>query len=219
MTGARIRVALADDQALILAGLRLILDQEAGIEVVGQAADGAQAVALAARTRPDVILMDIRMPGMDGIEATRRITAGGSTQVIMLTTFGEDEQLYAAMRAGAAGFLLKDVDPPDLVHAITLVARGEAVLAPALVRRLVERFTVTAGAPEALGRLTEREREIFRMLARGLTNEEIAAALFISPATVKTHVSRVLTKLDLRDRTQAVVAGYEWGIVVPGRRD
>lgn len=218
MTGTVRTVAIVDDQSLVRAGLRMILDQETGIDVVGEASIGRQAVDMVARTRPDVALMDIRMPVMDGIEATRRIAAADAgTRVLMLTTFGEDRQVVEALRAGASGFLLKDVDPPDLVHAITVVARGEALLAPTIVRRLIERFTAAPARSSALiDRLTDREREILVHLTRGLSNDEVATALFISPATVKTHVTRILAKLGLRDRTQAVVFGYESGLVRPG---
>lgn len=211
-------VVIVDDQSLVRAGLRMILDQAPELEVVGEAADGRQALGLIAQTRPDIALMDIRMPVLDGIEATRRIAAAGAaTRVLVLTTFGEDRQVVEALRAGAAGFLLKDVDPPDLVHAIGVVARGDALLAPAIVRRLIERFTAApTRSSELLDKLTEREREILTHLTRGLSNDEVATALFISPATVKTHVTRVLAKLGLRDRTQAVVFGYESGLVRPG---
>lgn len=215
---SRVSVVIVDDQSLVRAGLRMILDQTPDLEVVGEAADGRQALDLIARTRPDVALMDIRMPVLDGIEATRRIAAtDAGTRVLMLTTFGEDRQVVESMRAGASGFLLKDVDPPDLVHAISVVARGDALLAPAIVRRLIERFTAAPmRSPALLSVLTEREREILTQLTRGLSNEEIGSTLFISPATVKTHVTRVLSKLGLRDRTQAVVFGYESGLVRPG---
>lgn len=214
-------VVIVDDQRLVRAGLRMILDQAEGLEVLGEAADGHEALALVANTRPDVTLMDIRMPGMDGIQATRHIaTSGGNTRVLMLTTFGEDEQVYAAMRAGASGFLLKDVDPPDLIHSVEMVARGDALLSPRIVRRLVERFTSVPPRPTHLLRtLTERELEILRHIARGMSNEEIAAELFISAATVKTHVTHILRKLNLRDRTQAVVLGYESGLVRAGQPD
>lgn len=211
-------VIIVDDQSLVRAGLRLILDQSTAIEVVGEAADGREALDMVARLRPDVALMDIRMPVMDGIEATRRIAAtGAGTRVLTLTTFGEDQQVAEALRAGASGFLLKDVDPPDLLHAITVVARGDALLSPSIVRRLIERFTaMPTGSLAVLDTLTEREVEILRQLTRGLSNDEIASALFISAATVKTHVTRVLAKLGVRDRTQAVVFGYESGLVRPG---
>ena len=211
-------VVIVDDQALVRAGLRMILDQVPDLEVVGEAADGRQALDLIASTRPDVALMDIRMPVMDGTEATRRIAlADAGTRVLMLTTFGEDRQVVEALRAGAAGFLLKDVDPPDLVHAIGVIARGDALLSPAIVRRLIERFTAAPTRNrKLLDRLTDREREILTHLTRGLSNDEIATCLFISPATVKTHGTRVLAKLVLRDRTQAVIFGYESGLVRPG---
>jgi DNA-binding NarL/FixJ family response regulator len=212
-------VVIVDDQALVRAGLRLILDQDAGIDVLGEAANGKEALDLVAGMQPDVALMDIRMPVLDGIEATRRIAAARrGTHVLMLTTFGEDEQVVAALRAGASGFLLKDVDPPDLVHAIRVVARGDALLAPDIVRRLMERF-VTAPTRHAamLTSLTQRELQILRLIARGLSNEEIGTQLFISTATVKTHVTKILGKLNLRDRTQAVVLAYESGLLVPGR--
>ena len=211
-------VVIIDDQSLVRAGLRMILDQAPEVQVVGEAADGRQALDLVARARPDVALMDIRMPVMDGIEATRRIAGtDAGTRVLMLTTFGEDRQVVEAMRAGASGFLLKEVDPPDLVHAITGVARGDALLAPTIVRRLIERFTAAPTRdPALLASLTAREREILIQLTRGLSNDEIGTKLFISPATVKTHVTRILTKLGLRDRTQAVVFGYETGLVTPG---
>jgi DNA-binding NarL/FixJ family response regulator len=212
-------VVIVDDQSLVRAGLRLILDQDAGIDVLGEAENGKEALDLIAGLRPDVALMDIRMPVLDGIEATRRIAAArGGTRVLMLTTFGEDEQVVAALRAGASGFLLKDVDPPDLVHAIRVVARGEALLSPGIVRRLMERFiTAPARHSAMLTALTQRELQILRLIARGLSNDEIGAQLFISTATVKTHVTKVLGKLNLRDRTQAVVLAYESGLLVPGR--
>jgi DNA-binding NarL/FixJ family response regulator len=215
-----IRVLLADDQELVRSGFRLILELADGIEVVGEAADGHEAVRLAKELRPDVVLMDVRMPGLDGIEATRRLgQAGVDARVLVLTTFDLDEYVYAAVRAGASGFLLKDAPREQLVTAVRTVARGEALLAPAITQRLIERFiarpTPTRAAP-ALAELSAREVEVLRLLARGLSNAEIAAALFLGEATVKTHLARIFTKLDLRDRVQAVVFAYESGLVEPG---
>ncbi|MFH9350002.1 response regulator [Kitasatospora sp. NPDC017646] len=218
-----LRVVVADDQALVRIGFRLILESE-GIEVVAEAEDGEQAVAAVRRSRPDLVLMDIRMPGLDGLEATRRILAGGSKdapRIIMLTTFDLDHYVYAAMAAGASGFLLKDVTPEHLAAAVRLVRTGDALLAPAITRRLVERFARPA-APEAaaphreLATLTPRELEVMSLLARGLSNTELAARLQLSEATVKTHVARILGKLGLRDRAQVVVAAYETGLVSVG---
>ena len=223
-----IRTLIVDDQALIRSGLRMILEAETGISVIGEAGDGGEAgggreaVETAGRTRPDVVLMDIRMPVMDGIEATRRLVGTGlepEPRVLIRTTFDLDEYVYAAIRAGASGFLLKDTPPDDLIHAIRVVARGEALLAPAVTRRLIEDFASLPGpnaAPEGMDELTEREVEVLRSLATGLSNAEIADALFVSEATVKTHISHILTKLDLRDRVQAVVVAYESGLVRPG---
>jgi len=215
-----IRVLLADDQELVRSGFRLILDLAEGIEVVGEAGDGQQAVRLAKELRPDVVLMDVRMPGLDGIEATRRLgQAGVEARVLVLTTFDLDEYVYAAVRAGASGFLLKDAPREQLVTAVRTVARGEALLAPAITQRLIERFLTRpapADAAPALAELSARELEVFRLLARGLSNAEIAAELIVGEATVKTHVARVFTKLDLRDRVQAVVFAYESGLVEPG---
>jgi DNA-binding NarL/FixJ family response regulator len=216
-----VRVLLVDDQSLIRAGFRMILDAEEGIEVVGEAADGAQAVNSVKRLKPDVVLMDIRMPEMDGIEATRRITAvEGSPKVLMLTTFDLDEYVYDALRAGASGFLLKDVPAEQLVDGIRLVAQGEALLAPSVTRRLIQEFSRTPPAqrelPPTLEELTPRELEVFKLLARGMSNAEIAAELVVSETTVKTHVARVLMKLDVRDRVQAVVLAYESGLIAPG---
>ncbi len=217
-----IRVLIVDDQALIRSGLRMILEAEPGITVIGEAADGREGVQLATRQRPDVVLMDIRMPVMDGIDATRRLNTSSlepKPRVLILTTFDLDEYVYAAIRAGASGFLLKDAPPDDLIHAIGVVARGEALLAPTVTRRLIEEF---ASRPEpdsnteGMDELTEREVEVLRSLAAGLSNAEIAAALFVSEATVKTHISHILTKLGLRDRVQAVVVAYESGLVRPG---
>jgi DNA-binding NarL/FixJ family response regulator len=216
-----VSVAIADDQALVRGGFRMILDARPGIEVVGEAADGAEAVALVERDEPDVVLMDVRMPGTDGIEATRRIVASGApTRVIILTTHDVDEYVFAAIRAGASGFLLKDVAPQALVDGIHVVARGDALLAPSVTRRLLDRFAdppgEVAAPPESLDELTEREREILGLVALALSNAEIAARLVVSEATVKTHVSAVLRKLGLRDRVQAVVLAYESGLVRPG---
>jgi DNA-binding NarL/FixJ family response regulator len=222
------RVLIADDQALVRAGFRLIL-KTAGIDVVAEAADGEQAIAAVLEHRPDVVLMDIRMPHVDGIEATERIFAAGGTaaarvRIIMLTTFDLDQYVYAALAAGASGFLLKDVTPEHLIAAVQLVRTGDALLAPSITRRLVETFaprmsTGQAGADSGhdLSVLTPRELEVLRWIARGMSNAEIAATLTLSEATVKTHVARILTKLDLRDRVQAVVLSYETGFARPPR--
>jgi DNA-binding NarL/FixJ family response regulator len=214
------RVVIADDQALVRGGFRMILDAKEDMEVVGEAGDGAEAVALTERERPDVVLMDVRMPDVDGIEATRRIVSSGSrARVVVLTTYDIDEFVFAALRAGASGFLLKDVRPPELVEAIRIVARGDALLAPSVTRRLLDRFAgvLPDGAPpsEHLEELTEREREVLRFVALALSNAEIAARLHLTEATVKTHVSSVLRKLGLRDRVQAVVFAYDVGLVRP----
>ncbi|GLX99442.1 response regulator transcription factor [Herbidospora sp. NBRC 101105] len=217
------RVLIADDQALVRTGFRMILAAD-GIEVTAEAADGAEAVEAARRTRPDVVLMDVRMPHMDGIEATRRILAddaAGGARVLILTTYDLDHYVYTALAAGASGFLLKDVTPEHLVAAVTLVRTGDALLAPAITRRLVERFARRddAGHPAPhrdLAELTARELEVLRLLATGLSNVELAERLTLSPATVKTHVARILAKLGLRDRVQAVVLAYETGLVSPG---
>ena len=221
-----IRVLLVDDQALIRAGFRMILDAEDDIEVVGECADGTQAVDSARRLDPDVVLMDIRMPEMDGIEATRRIAsatgnADAPVRVLMLTTFDLDEYVYDALRAGASGFLLKDVPAEQLVEAIRVVAQGDALLAPSVTRRLISEFSRSAPggrgkAPDSLDDLTPRELEVFGLIARGMSNAEIAAELVVSETTVKTHVARVLMKLGVRDRVQAVVLAYESGVVAPG---
>jgi DNA-binding NarL/FixJ family response regulator len=215
-------VVIADDQTLVRSGFRLILSS-AGIPVVAEAADGKEAVAVTALHRPDVVLMDIRMPEMDGLEATRRILASGeagSVRIIILTTFDLDQYVYTALSAGASGFLLKDVSPEHLIAAVRLVRTGDALLAPSITRRLVERFAVpepSRARPDAeLAALTPREREVLGLIARGLSNAELAAALTLSEATVKTHVARILTKLQLRDRVQAVVLAYETGLVSPG---
>jgi DNA-binding NarL/FixJ family response regulator len=229
MTSSQTRVLIADDQALVRAGFRMILEAQPDIEVVAEAADGEAAVRLARRHRPDVVLMDIRMPGLDGLEATRRLLAGFSgdgavvahpPRIVILTTFDLDEYVYAALQAGAAGFLLKDVSPEHLVGAVRTVAIGDALLAPSITRRLVERYAqpqaALDAAPETLARLTVRETEVFKLLARGMSNVEIAATLVVSEATIKTHVAGILAKLGLRNRAQAVVLAYESGIVRVG---
>jgi DNA-binding NarL/FixJ family response regulator len=212
-----IRVLVVDDEELVRTGFRLVLDREPGIEVVGEAGDGQTAVALAGRLAPDVVLMDIRMPRLDGLEATRRIAA--PTRVVILTTFDEDEYVYEALQAGASGFLLKYAPADDLVAAVRVVAQGEAMLAPTVTRRLVEEFARPRRNPEAEARvaeLTAREREVLGLVARGLSNAEIADELIVSAATVKTHVARVLEKLGVRDRVQAVAVAYESGLVRVG---
>ena len=216
-----IRVVIADDQELVRSGFRMILEAQDGIEVVGEAGDGASAFDVAAALDPDVVLMDVRMPDTDGIEATRRLTAAGVRAcVLMLTTFDADEYVYEAMKAGAGGFLLKNAPPAQLVAAVRASAAGEAQIAPSIVQRMVSEFVRRPppgeNRPAALDELTERELEVLKLLARGLTNAEIAAALFLGEATVRTHVSRILGKLGLRDRTQAVVLAYESGLVQPG---
>ncbi|HEY4830630.1 MAG TPA: response regulator transcription factor [Solirubrobacteraceae bacterium] len=216
-----IRVLICDDQALVRGGFRAILDTQPDIEVVGEAENGAEAVALAERRRPDVILMDIRMPVLDGVEATRRLVADGSpARILVLTTFDLDEYVHAAIRAGASGFLLKDVTPTNLLDAIRVVASGDALLAPAVTRRLLDRFAVTLPvgdhSSETLAQLTSRETEVLRLLAAGLSNAEIASELVVSEATVKTHISSLLRKLGLRDRVQAVILAYETGLAKLG---
>ncbi len=219
-----IRVLIADDQALVRAGFRMILDAEDDLEVVGEATNGVEAVARARALAPDVVLMDIRMPELDGIGATAQLVAAGGdppVRVLMLTTFDLNEYVYDALRAGASGFLLKDVPPEQLAEGIRVVARGDALLAPAITRRLISEFAAArpaapAAPPPALDELTPRELEVFRLVARGLSNAEIAAELVVSETTVKTHVARVLMKLGLRDRVQAVVLAYESGAVTPG---
>ncbi len=230
-----IRVLLADDQALIRAGFRVLVEVAGDIEVVGEAVNGEQAVDLARRVRADVVLMDIRMPGVDGLEATRRIAADddlAGVKVIILTTFESDEYVYQALRVGASGFLVKDTEPDDLIRAIRVVARGDALLSPSVTRRLITTLAAQyAAAPLAggggtsqlssahakhLSRLTEREREVLILVAEGLSNEELARRLFLSPLTTKTHVSRIMNKLEARDRAQLVVIAYESGLVTPG---
>jgi DNA-binding NarL/FixJ family response regulator len=215
-------VLIADDQALMRAGFRMILEAEPDLEVVGEATTGQEAVAEVGRLRPDVVLMDVRMPEMDGIEATRRLLDGdGDTKVVMLTTFDMDEYVYEALRAGASGFLVKDVPPEQLVAGIRSVASGDALLAPSVTRRLIQEFVrrppdVSRSASPELSRLTAREVEVLRKIARGLSNTEIATDLFVSETTVKTHVAHVLAKLGVRDRVQAVVFAFESGVVLPG---
>jgi DNA-binding NarL/FixJ family response regulator len=238
-----IRVVLADDQALIRAGFRVLVEAAGDVEVVGEAVNGEQAVALARAERPDVILMDIRMPEVDGLEATRRIAADGDlagVKVVILTTFETDDYVYQALRAGASGFLVKDAEPEDLIRAVRVVARGEALLCPSVTRRLIATFASRGpatgpasglrtgggagprGGPDRprparnLSRITEREREVLSLVAEGLSNDEIATRLYLSPLTTKTHVSHIMTKLDARDRAQLVVIAYESGLVVPG---
>ncbi len=218
-----IRVAIADDQALVRGGFAVLLRTAADIEVVGEAEDGQAALDLVSRERPDVVLMDIRMPQMDGVEATRRITSDdrlSATRVLILTTFDLDEYVFDALRAGASGFLLKDTLPDDLLTAVRVIASGDALLAPSVTRRLMESFVQRAAAPsrtpDGLDLLTPRESEVLVAVARGLSNTEIAEALFMSHATAKTHVSRLLTKLNARDRAQLVMLAYEAGVVAPG---
>jgi DNA-binding NarL/FixJ family response regulator len=216
-----IRVLIADDQALVRGGFRMILDAQEDIDVVGEACDGREALERARELAPDVVLMDIRMPELDGLEATRRMLSGdGTCRVLILTTFDLDEYVYAAMKAGASGFLIKDVRPEQLADAVRVVSSGEALLAPVITRRLIEQFVSrpqpSPGAPRQLEELSERELEVLKLIARGCSNDEIALELFVTRATVKTHVTHILTKLRLRDRVQAVVLAYESGLVQPG---
>jgi DNA-binding NarL/FixJ family response regulator len=220
-----IRVVVADDQVLVRSGFTMLLSGEDDIEVVGEAGNGAEAVALAASERPDVMLMDVRMPVMDGLEATRRIAGDESlseTRDIILTTFDLDEYVHEALRAGASGFLLKDTLPVDLLNAVRVVADGDALISPKITRRLIEEFArrpepgATAAAAASLAQLTDREREVLELVAKGHSNAEIATELFVSHATVKTHVSRLLMKLDARDRAQLVMIAYETGVASPG---
>ncbi|MCO1579533.1 MULTISPECIES: response regulator [unclassified Crossiella] len=216
-----IRVMLVDDQELMRMGFRMVLDAQEDLQVVGEAGDGAEAVRKAAELRPDVVLMDVRMPVLDGVEATKRISAEGTSKVLVMTTFDLDEYVLAALRGGASGFLLKDTPPADLVSALRAVASGDAVVSPSVTRRLLDRFLGSADSGQLrdatmLDVLTEREREVLVLIAKGMSNAEIAKTLFLSEATVKTHVGRILAKLDLRDRVQAVVLAYETGLARPG---
>lgn len=223
-----IRILIADDQALVRAGFRVLLESSDDIEVIGEAADGEAAVQLAAECTPDVILMDVRMPVLNGLEATRRIIGEGAEgaaadaapRILVLTTFDIDEYVYEALRAGASGFLLKDTEPEHLLDAVRVIARGDALLAPSVTRRLIREFAsrpeIRQAQPKELAVLTEREREVMTLVGQGLSNDEIAERLFISPTTAKTHVSRVMMKLGARDRAQLVVLAYETGLVVPG---
>ncbi|MEU4699867.1 response regulator transcription factor [Nonomuraea dietziae] len=217
-----IRVLLADDQTLVRAGFRSILSDEDDLDVVGEAANGREAVSKACELRPDVVLMDIRMPELDGLEASRRIAADprlSGTRVVILTTFDLDDYVYGALKAGASGFLVKDTEPAELIHAVRVVARGDALIAPSITRRLIAEFAGRVKRPAPgpqMNALTEREREVMELVAQGLSNDEIAARLVLSPATAKTHVSRIMTKLDVRDRAQLVVLAYEAGVITPG---
>ncbi|GGS19612.1 DNA-binding response regulator [Actinokineospora fastidiosa] len=215
-----IRVVVVDDQELMRVGFRMVLGAQDDMEVVGEAGDGRAAIAMAEQLRPDVVLMDVRMPVLDGVEATKAITAAGTSKVLVMTTFDLDEYALSALRSGASGFLLKDTPPAHLVSALRSVASGDAVVSPSVTRRLLDRFLGQSGGElrdaKVLDALTEREREVLVLVAQGLSNTEIARKLFLSEATVKTHVGRVLSKLDLRDRVQAVVLAYETGLVRPG---
>jgi len=221
-----VRVVIADDQQLVRTGFRMILESEADIEVVGEASDGRQAISVVHQAHPDVVLMDIRMPELDGIEATRQLTSASQhppTRVLILTTFDLDEYVFDALRCGASGFLLKDSPATQLADAVRVVAAGDALLAPKITRRLIEEFAATTAArqlprPAAMGELTPRELDVFRLVATGMSNAEIAAALVIGETTVKTHVTRLLMKLGLRDRVQAVVLAYDTGIASPGSK-
>ncbi|MEV6621473.1 response regulator transcription factor [Amycolatopsis sp. NPDC051106] len=216
-----ISVLLADDQPLIRSGFRALLDNEDDIEVVAEAADGGEAVALARRHRPDIALVDVQMPLVDGIEATRRIAADpalAGVHVVILTNYGLDEYVFTALRAGAAGFLVKDIEPEDFLHAVRVAARGDALLAPSITRKLIDRYVaqpLETGIPVGLAHLTNREREAVTLVAQGLANDQIAARMVISPLTAKTHINRAMTKLHARDRAQLVVFAYESGLVVP----
>lgn len=217
-----IRVVLVDDQPLVRAGLRTLLERDPEIQVIGEAADGEQGVRLVQQTKPDVVLMDIRMPALDGLAATRQIVADpklNGTRVVVLTTFDEDEQIHEAIRAGAAGYLLKDSTPEELRHAVHVVAEGEALLSPSITRRVMQQLTSGAGVtnPQLIADLTEREQEFLRHIGLGESNEEIAEKLVISPATARTYVSRLLAKLNARDRSQLVILAYESGLVTPGQ--
>ncbi|MEV5437194.1 response regulator transcription factor [Streptomyces sp. NPDC052682] len=217
-----ITVVLADDQRLVRAGFRSILEDEDDLEVVGEAADGAEALAACRALHPDVLLLDIRMPGVDGLETAREIAADpdlDAVRVVILTTFDLDDYVYGALRAGACGFLVKDTEPEELVHAVRVAARGDALISPSVTRRLIAEFAGRARPPQPgprLNALTDREREVMCLVAAGLTNDEIAARLVLSPATAKTHVSRIMTKLAVRDRSQLVILAYESGMVRPG---
>ncbi|MEU5417522.1 response regulator transcription factor [Streptomyces clavifer] len=216
-----VRVVLADDQPLVRSGLRVLMADAPGIDVVGEAGAGAEVVQLVRDTKPDVAVMDIRMPGMDGIEATRLITAAaGATRVLILTTFDDDEYIYGALRAGASGFLVKDMALDDILGAIRVVAAGDALIAPSVTRRLIAEFAARpepAPHPRPVGSITEREREVLTLVGRGMSNSEIAAHLYISVATAKAHIARLLTKLEARDRVQLVITAYEIGLVAPPR--